>query len=150
MSEPLSDALIASVRDRSRITDLFPPGALHRLGREFVTTCPWHQDHHPSLTVSPARNFVFCFVCNRGEDPIGWLQDREGLSFRDAVTSLARRYAIPLPSDDPLVAARLQAEETERQRLLSWRAELQQRFHSTLLADLRRQGPAAQIGRAHV
>ncbi len=144
MREPLSDELIATVRERSRITDLFPAGALHRLGREFVTTCPWHRDHHPSLTVNPQRNFVFCFVCNRGEDPIGWLQDRQGHSFRDAVTSLARRYSIPLPSDDPAVAARLAAEEQERQRLLAWRAQLQQRFHNALLTDLRRQGPGAR------
>ncbi|MFZ4567253.1 MAG: DNA primase, partial [Prochlorococcaceae cyanobacterium] len=144
MREPLSDELIAAVRERSRITDLFPAGALHRLGREFVTTCPWHRDHHPSLTVNPERNFVFCFVCNRGEDPIGWLQDRQGLSFRDAVTSLARRYSIPLPSDDPAVAARLQAEEQDRQRLLAWRAQLQQRFHNALLADINRHGPGAQ------
>ena len=74
-------------------------------GRSFVTHCPWHDDRHPSLSVSPQRNRVQCFVCQRGADPIGWIQDRQGLNFPEAVRELARRYAIPIPEEDPQAAA---------------------------------------------
>lgn len=109
------------MRERARITDLFPQADLQRRGAEFLTLCPWHQDSNASLTVSPRTNRVHCFVCNKGADPIGWLQDRQGLSFREAVEELARRYAIPLPEQDPEAAAKAEAERQERQRLRQWR-----------------------------
>ncbi|MEB3183264.1 MAG: CHC2 zinc finger domain-containing protein [Cyanobacteriota bacterium] len=135
--------LLEAVRERSRIADLFPTEQLRRRGREFLTLCPWHADHNASLTVSPRTNRVHCFVCNRGADAIGWLQDREGLSFRDAVEELARRYGIPVPAADPEEAARLEAEQRERRRLLSLREEQQQRFQQALAKDQARDGPAA-------
>jgi DNA primase len=131
------------VRERARIEELFPDGSLKRAGRAFLTTCPWHDDRRPSLTVHPGRNRAHCFVCNRGADPIGWLQEQQGLSFREAVEELARRYSIPIPEQDPQAAARLEAEQRERQRLLRVREDQQRRFQAALLADLATGGPAA-------
>jgi len=136
-------ALLEAVRERARITDLFPAGDLRRSGSEFLTLCLWHQDSNASLTVSPRTNRVHCFVCSRGADPIGWLQDRQGLSFSEAVQELARRYAIPLPEQDPEAAARAEAEQRERQRLLQWRSRQEEEFHQALLTDLQASGPAA-------
>jgi DNA primase len=139
----LPDAVLEAVRQRSRIEELFPPGALRRAGSCFVALCPWHNDHNPSLTVDPARNSAHCFVCNRSADPIAWIQEQQGLSFREAVEELARRYAIPIPEQDPQAAARAEAERLERQRLLSRREAQQKRFHAALLADLAAGGPGA-------
>jgi DNA primase len=86
---------------------------------------------------------VHCFVCNRGADPIAWLEDRQGLSFRAAVEELARRYAIPLPEQDPEAAARAEAEHQERQRLRQWRSQQEEEFQQALLSDLQAPGPAA-------
>lgn len=143
-SQAIPDALLEAVRERAEITDLFPPAELRRRGSEFLTLCPWHQDSNASLTVSPRTNRVHCFVCNRGTDPIGWLQDRQGLSFREAVEELARRYSIPVPEQDPEAAARVEAERRERQRLLEWRSQQEKRFRQALLADLQASGPAAR------
>jgi DNA primase len=132
------------VRSQARITDLFPLSELRRSGSGYLATCPWHLDRRPSLTVNPERNRVHCFVCNRGADPIAWLEDRQGLSFREAVEELARRYAIPLPEQDPEAAARAEAEHKERQRLRQWRSQQQEEFHQALLSDLQTSGPAAR------
>jgi DNA primase len=132
------------VRERARITDLFPPADLQRRGAEFLTLCPWHRDSNASLTVSPRTNRVHCFVCNKGADPIGWLQDRQGLSFREAVEELARRYAIPLPEQDPEAAAKAEAERQERQRLRQWRSHQEEEFHQALISDLGAAGTAAR------
>jgi DNA primase len=132
------------VRSQARIADLFPLSELRRSGSGYLATCPWHQDRRPSLTVSPERNRVHCFVCNRGADPIAWLEDRQGLSFREAVEELARRYAIPLPEQDPEAAARAEAEHQERQRLREWRSKQEEEFHQALLSDLQASGPAAR------
>ncbi|MFN9427249.1 MAG: DNA primase, partial [Cyanobacteriota bacterium] len=135
--------MLEAVREQARITDLFPQAALKRRGSEFLTLCPWHQDTNASLTISPRTNRVHCFVCNRGADPIGWLQDNQGLTFTEAVQELARRYGIPIPEQDPQAAAQAEALRKEQQRLLSWREKQQQAFHQALLEDLERNGSAA-------
>jgi DNA primase len=132
------------VRSQARIVDFFPLSELRRSGSGYLATCPWHQDRRPSLTVNPERNRVHCFVCNRGADPIAWLEDRQGFSFREAVEELARRYAIPLPEQDPEVTARAEAEHQERQRLRQWRNQQEEEFHQALLSDLQTSGAAAK------
>jgi DNA primase len=143
-NQGIPDALLETVRERARITDLFPPANLQRRGAEFLTLCPWHQDSNASLTISPRTNRVHCFVCNKGADPIGWLQDRQGLSFREAVEELARGYAIPLPEQDPEAAAKAEAERLERQRLRQWRSQQEEEFHQALISDLGAAGTAAR------
>ena len=131
------------MRERARITDLFPQADLQRRGAEFLTLCPWHRDSNASRTVSPRTNRLHCFVCNKGADPIGWLQDRQGLSFREVVEELARSYAIPLPEQDPEAAALAEAERQERQPLRRWRSQQEEEFHQALISDLGASGTAA-------
>jgi DNA primase len=108
--------VLDTLREQARITDLFAPADLKKRGSEFLTLCPWHADTNASLTVSPRTNRVHCFVCSRGADAIGWLQER-----------------------------RAQEHRAERQRLLGWRQEQQEQFHKALLADLEQEGPAGQF-----
>jgi DNA primase len=144
----IPEHLLQTLRERVRITDLFPAGELKPRGSEFLTLCPWHADTNASLTVSPRTNRVHCFVCHRGADAIGWLQDRQGLTFSEAVRELASRHGLALPEPDPQAAAQAEALQRERQRLLAWRDRQQQTFHQALLDDLERMGPGA-IALAH-
>jgi DNA primase len=59
------------------------------------------------------------------------------------VEELARRYAIPLPEQDPEAAAKAEAERQERQRLRQWRSRQEEEIHEALLSDLGAAGPAA-------
>ncbi|MEB3324535.1 MAG: CHC2 zinc finger domain-containing protein, partial [Cyanobacteriota bacterium] len=140
--KPWPDHVIEAVREKVQIAELFPRSALQRSGRAYLTTCPWHNDKRPSLTINPNSNRVHCFVCGKGTDAIGWLQDRQGLTFAEAVQELAGRYGIPLPEEDPEAAAQADAVRKERQRLLCWRQKQQEAFHQALLADIAAQGPA--------
>ena len=74
--------------------------AYKKLGREFVTLCPWHNDKNPSLTINPVKNFCYCFVCDIGQDPIGFIQQFHGLSFSDAVLRIAGSNNIEIVYDD--------------------------------------------------
>jgi DNA primase len=139
----IPEHLLQTLRERVRITDLFQAGELKPRGSEFLTLCPWHADTNASLTVSPRTNRVHCFVCHRGADAIGWLQDRQGLTFSEAVRELASRHGLALPEADPQAAAQAEALQRERQRLLAWRDRQQHTFHQALLDDLGRMGPAA-------
>lgn len=120
------------VRERAQILDLFGSTELKKSGREFLARCPWHDDHRPSLTVSPKTNRVYCFVCARGVDSIGWLQEQHGLSFADAVVSLADRYNIAVETANAEDQERYEAERKERERLLFDREQLQAKLHRAI------------------
>jgi DNA primase len=134
---------LESVRERAQITDLFGPAELKKAGREFVARCPWHDDRHPSLSVSPSRNRVHCFVCDKGTDAIGWLQDRQGLSFQEAVLELARRTGVSVAEGDPEAQERFEQEWRERRQLMAQRTEQRQQFHQALLQQLKQGGAGA-------
>ncbi|MBV2352557.1 toprim domain-containing protein [Synechococcus sp. HK05] len=144
----LTPAVLESVRERAQITDLFGPAELKKSGRDFVTRCPWHDDRRPSLTVSPTRNRVHCFVCDKGTDAIGWLQDRQGLSFQEAVLELARRNGVTVVEGDPEAQARFEQEWRERRQLMAQRAEQRQQFHQALLQQLEQGGAGADYLRS--
>ena len=144
----LTPAVLESVRERAQITDLFGPSELKRSGREFVARCPWHDDRHPSLSVSPSRNRVHCFVCGKGTDAIGWLQDRQGLSFQEAVLELARRNGVTVAEGDPEAQARFEQEWRERRALMAQRTEQRAQFHQALLQQLEQGGAGADYLRA--
>ncbi len=69
---------------------------LDRKGREFVGLCPFHEDHKPSMYVSPEKQIFKCFACGAGGDVIKFIQLRENLDFRGAVSRLAERAGIEL------------------------------------------------------
>lgn len=67
---------------------------LEKRGRDLVGRCPFHDDHTPSLVVTPDKNLWRCFgACDAGGDPIAWVMRREGVSFRHAVELLRSDYA---------------------------------------------------------
>ena len=75
---------------------------LRRQGRNFVGTCPWHDDSRPSLNVNPERQSWKCWVCNIGGDIFSFLMQREGVDFREALEMLADRAGVSLaPAGGP-------------------------------------------------
>jgi len=71
-------------------------GQPQKRGRQPFWLCPFHDDHNPSLTLTPDRRHWKCFGCGRSGDAIDWLQQREGLSFAEAAARLdmpASHYA---------------------------------------------------------
>lgn len=71
--------------------------ALKKRGKEFVGLCPFHDDKHPSLNVSPVKQIFKCFACGAGGTVYQFLMQHEKLSFPEAVQTLAERANIPLP-----------------------------------------------------
>lgn len=62
---------------------------LKRQGAELVGRCPFHEDHTPSLVLSPRTNLWHCMgACNIGGSTIDWVMKTRGVSFRYAVELL--------------------------------------------------------------
>jgi len=92
------NATIAKIQNANDIVDVVAEHvALIKKGREMVGLCPFHDDHKPSMNVSPQKQIFKCFACGAGGDVFKFIQLRESLSFPQAVQRLAERAQIPLP-----------------------------------------------------
>ena len=56
---------------------------------DLIGLCPFHDDHDPSLVVTPTKNLWHCLgACQQGGSVIDWVMKAEGISFRHAVEFL--------------------------------------------------------------
>lgn len=67
---------------------------LRPAGRVFKALCPWHPDSNPSLQFNPERQSYKCWVCGEGGDLFSFVMKIEGISFGEALKSLAERAGI--------------------------------------------------------
>lgn len=99
---------------RSRITLSAVIGRTVRVikaGREFKACCPFHNEKSPSFTINDEKGFYHCFGCGAHGDVIRWMTDQRGLSFIDAVKSLAEEAGMELPAPDPRMAQRAEKQK---------------------------------------
>src|SRR3984893_9830859 len=96
-----SDDKLEEVRARADIVEVIGAHVrLKRAGRNFVGLCPFHSEKTPSFSVNPERGFFHCFGCGAGGTVFNFVMRTEGLSFPEAIESLARRYGVTLPQRD--------------------------------------------------
>ena len=58
--------------------------------------CPFHDDHHASLTYSARHNSYRCFACGAGGDTIDLVKRYSGMTFPEACGWLAEGYGIDI------------------------------------------------------
>ena len=109
---------IEAVKERADIVDVVGQHVvLKRKGREFVGLCPFHDDRSPSMTVSPAKQFYYCFSCGAGGNAIKFLMELQRSDFAEVVLELARRYHLPVETLDGPQQERLRRQLSRRERL---------------------------------
>ncbi|MHB1565735.1 MAG: DNA primase [Acidiferrobacter sp.] len=93
---PFIDAVLARTDIIELIGGRVP---LRKAGKDYKACCPFHEERSPSFTVSPDKQFYHCFGCGAHGTAIGFLMAYERLGFVEAVTELARRAGLDLPTD---------------------------------------------------
>ena len=63
----------------------------------YMGLCPFHSEKTPSFTVHVVHQFYKCFSCGVSGDVIKFVMEKDGLTFYEALKSLADRYGIPMP-----------------------------------------------------
>ncbi len=63
----------------------------------YMGLCPFHNEKTASFTVHATHQFYKCFSCGAGGDVFKFVMEIEGLSFYEALKSLAERHGIPMP-----------------------------------------------------
>ncbi len=110
---------IEAVKERADIVDVVGEHVvLKKKGREFVGICPFHDDKSPSMTVSPAKQFYYCFSCGAGGNAIKFLMELQRTSFSEVVLDLARKYQLPVETVDGPQQERLRKQLSRREALL--------------------------------
>lgn len=91
----ISQATIEAVKARTNIADLIGETMrITRRGRAFLGLCPFHKEKSPSFSVNPERGVFYCFGCKEHGGAIDFVMKSEGLTFPEAVRSLAERAGI--------------------------------------------------------
>ncbi len=91
----IAQDVIDRVRDSANIVEVISQYIdLRKRGQNFVGICPFHNDTHPSLYVSPAKEIYKCFACGAGGNVFTFLMEYDKISFIDAVKQLGDRYGI--------------------------------------------------------
>jgi DNA primase len=70
---------------------------LRKVGRSHKGLCPFHKEKSPSFTVRSDPPVFHCFGCGAGGDVVEFIKLKEGLSFKDTIETLARRFGVPIP-----------------------------------------------------
>ena len=64
----------------------------------FVGLCPFHSEKTPSFSVHAGLQIFKCFGCGKGGDVFNFVMETQGLTFYEALRSLAERHGIPVPA----------------------------------------------------
>ena len=73
---------------------------LKKTGKNYSARCPFHNEKTPSFTVSPDKQFYYCFGCGAGGNALGFVMDHDHLDFPQAVEELAKRAGLDVPHED--------------------------------------------------
>ena len=101
---------IARIMDATNIVDVVSEFvSLKKRGVNYIGLCPFHNDSHPSFSVSPARGICHCFTCGKGGNAINFLMELEQMTYPDALRWLAKKYHIEIKERE------LSSEEKQRE-----------------------------------
>lgn len=115
MTTAFSREVIDEIKDRVDIVEVISGHVqLKKRGRNYVGLCPFHSEKTPSFTVSPDKQIFYCFGCGTGGNVFTFLMKQNGLSFPEAVTTLAARAGIDLVDVNETPVHRRQREFKER------------------------------------
>ncbi len=110
----IASGFIADLLARVDIVDVIGRHVqLKKGGANLMGLCPFHGEKSPSFSVSPSKQFYYCFGCGASGDAIRFLTEHTGASFRDAVTDLAQQVGLAVPDDTRSDDERRQAAETK-------------------------------------
>ncbi len=107
---------ITEVKNAADIVDIIADAVvLKKAGKNYLGLCPFHSEKTPSFSVSPEKQIFHCFGCGTGGNVFTFMMKHQGVSFPDAVKSIANRYGIDLPAAQ--LSPGQQMEMSQRERL---------------------------------
>ncbi|WP_341521528.1 DNA primase [Pseudomonas sp. G.S.17] len=133
MAGLIPQSFIDDLLNRTDIVDVVSSRLqLKKTGKNYSACCPFHKEKTPSFSVSPDKQFYYCFGCGAGGNALGFIMDHDNLDFPQAVEDLAKAAGMEVPreqsvkgqkprqpTDSPLYPLLTAAAEFYRQALKS-------------------------------
>lgn len=101
MAGLIPQSFIDDLLNRTDIVDVVSSRIqLKKTGKNHSACCPFHKEKTPSFTVSPDKQFYYCFGCGAGGNALGFIMDHDNLDFPQAVEELARAAGMEVPREE--------------------------------------------------
>lgn len=101
MAGLIPQSFIDDLLNRTDIVDVVSSRVqLKKAGKNYTACCPFHKEKTPSFSVSPDKQFYYCFGCGAGGNALGFLMDHDSLDFPQAVEDLAKAAGMEIPREE--------------------------------------------------
>lgn len=100
MAGRIPQTFIDDLLDRVDIVDVVDSRVkLKKTGKNYSACCPFHDEKTPSFTVSPDKQFYYCFGCGASGTALGFILDYDRVSFPQGVEELAKMAGMEVPRE---------------------------------------------------
>jgi DNA primase len=145
-----SPDFLDEIRARIRVSEVVGRRVrLQRRGREFVGLSPFNNEKTPSFTVNDQKAFYHCFSSGKHGDIFTFLMDVDGLSFPEAVETLAQETGLEVPTNQRQSPEAQDRNDRLRKAMLDATEFFEQRLHResgrAAMDYLRGRGLSAEI-----
>jgi len=101
MAGLIPQSFIDDLLNRTDIVDVVSSRVqMKKAGKNYTACCPFHKEKTPSFSVSPDKQFYYCFGCGAGGNALGFLMDHDNLDFPQAVEELAKAAGMEIPREE--------------------------------------------------
>ena len=101
MAGKIPQSFIDDLLARTDIVDIIDARVtLKKTGKNYSGLCPFHKEKSPSFSVSPDKQFYYCFGCGAGGNAISFITDYENIPFPQAIEDLAKQAGLEVPKDE--------------------------------------------------
>ncbi|NNJ18851.1 DNA primase [Pseudomonas putida CSV86] len=101
MAGLIPQSFIDDLLNRTDIVDVVSSRVqLKKAGKNLTACCPFHKEKTPSFSVSPDKQFYYCFGCGAGGNALGFIMDHDNLDFPQAVEELAKAAGMEVPREE--------------------------------------------------
>src|SRR3989344_4488855 len=120
---------VQQIKDKIDVADLIAeyvqlkPAGINKKG-----LCPFHHEKSPSFMVNSERQGWHCFGCGKGGDIFTFVQEMEGMEFKEALKYLANRAGVQLTT-----SYRSEIDGSQKNRLKDINVEATRFFYNFLL-----------------
>ena len=92
-----NQALINEIRSKVDIVDIISSYVpLVQKGKNYFGICPFHNDNHPSMSVSRDKQIYKCFSCGASGNVFTFLMNYEHIEFPEALKILSDKTGVSL------------------------------------------------------
>lgn len=99
---------------------------LKKSGKNYSACCPFHHEKTPSFTVSPDKQFYYCFGCGASGSALSFIMEYDHLDFPQAVEIIAKQLGLDIPYEEGTARGTRQSVDSPLYALLTQATEFYQ------------------------